>query len=69
MAGNVWEWNHDDDKQWGKVLCGGAYWNDANRVGAAARDRADPWSGDIDFGLRVVAVPISRSGKVLVSGF
>ena len=45
LAGNVWEWSNDDYERLGKVLRGGAYWNDAKQVTiAAARFRYDPWS-------------------------
>ena len=69
LAGNVWEWSNDDYERWGKALRGGAYWSDAKEVAvAAARDLNVPWLRGVNFGLRVVVVPISRSGKVLVSG-
>ena len=69
LAGNIWEWSHDDYETYGKKLCGGSYWSVAKEVTvAAARSGYLPWSRYYYIGLRVVAVPISRSGKVLVSG-
>jgi len=67
MAGNVWEWMQDDYAS-GKALRGGAYWNDATGVGSAARSDDLPRSRNDDGGLRVVVVPVSRLGPVLVPG-
>jgi len=67
MAGNVWEWMQDDYAP-GKALRGGAYWNDATGVGSAARNDSYPRAWFDDWGLRVVVVPVSRLGPVLVPG-
>ena len=67
MAGNVWEWMQDDYAP-GKALRGGAYWNDATGVGSAARNDLYPRYGFGLGGLRVVVVPVSRLGPVLVPG-
>ena len=63
MAGNVWEWTADRETSLSfeaYVLIGGAWWNDANGVGAAARYRYYPnlWFGYLGF--RVAVVPFSR---------
>jgi formylglycine-generating enzyme required for sulfatase activity len=60
LCGNVWEWI-EDDESYGKGLRGGAYWNDAQNVGSAARRRYGPNNRFHDVGIRCVVVPISRS--------
>ncbi len=66
MSGNAWEWTcdlHSRDKDgdawyWMK---GGAYWRDAESAQASAADWTFAWRRDVNFGFRVVVVPISRS--------
>jgi hypothetical protein len=60
LCGNVWEWIADDES-YSKGIRGGAYWNDAQTVGSAARLRLNPHLWDHDVGFRCVVVPISRS--------
>lgn len=69
LAGNVWEWTSDVDKSGYPLLKGGAYWNDATRVGSAARLVNLPRYGVVNGVVRVVVVPVSRLGPVLISGF
>ena len=56
MAGNVWEWceNLYEGQSTGRVLHGGAYNNDAARVGCAFRRGFYQNSRSADFGFRVV---------------
>ena len=70
LAGNVWEWSHDDYETLGKALRGGAYWYATPKKSPLRPPGAGTTRGlrHNDIGLRVVVVPISRSGKVLVSG-
>lgn len=65
MAGNVWEWTSSDDgdtKILFYYLAGGSWYNDASRVGSAARDWLNQWNWSVDLGFRVLVVPVSRSG-------
>ncbi|MFZ1402872.1 MAG: SUMF1/EgtB/PvdO family nonheme iron enzyme, partial [Anaerolineae bacterium] len=69
MAGNVWEWTSDVNTNGWPWLMGGSWYDNARSVEAAARNFNSPW-GRFDFvGLRVVVVPVSRLGPVLISGF
>jgi hypothetical protein len=61
LAGNVWEWSADVDKDGWPWLRGGAYWNEANGVGSAARSGVDPRNWLYLCGLRLVVVPVSPS--------
>ena len=58
LCGNVWEWGLDDHS-FGKMLLGGAYWNDADGVRASSRLGYNP-GYRLNFGLRCVVVPGSR---------
>ncbi|MFZ1505559.1 MAG: SUMF1/EgtB/PvdO family nonheme iron enzyme [Anaerolineae bacterium] len=69
IAGNVWEWTSDVHKDGRSRLRGGAWYNDATSVGAAVRLVVDPRRRYDSHGLRVVVVPVSRLGPVLISGF
>ncbi|MBK7204156.1 SUMF1/EgtB/PvdO family nonheme iron enzyme [Candidatus Amarolinea dominans] len=69
IAGNVWEWTSDVDRDGLPWLMGGAWYNDATSVGAAVRLVVDPRRRYDSHGLRVVVVPVSRLGPVLISGF
>ena len=60
MAGNVWEWIADKDKDGLPWLKGGAYWNDAENMRSAARLWFGRWYWLDLIGFRVLAVPISR---------
>lgn len=59
LCGNVWEWGLDDRSS-GKMLLGGAYWNDAGDVRASSRGGHSPGSRYDDVGFRCVVVPGSR---------
>lgn len=54
MAGNVWEWCENAHEQGGRVIRGGAYNNDASRVGCAFRYGSSQNCRDADNGFRVV---------------
>ena len=61
MAGNVWEWTTDKDKDGVPWLKSGAYWNNAeNMRSATVRNRFYPWYWDVHGGFRVLVVPVSR---------
>ncbi len=61
LTGNVWEWTADSEEEPWYTLAGGAFWNDAGGVGAAARGRNVRYGwGDL-VGFRVVVAPISCS--------
>ncbi len=65
MAGNVWEWTSTDDGDKKNPFywrAGGAFWNDKQNIGSAARNRYVPWDRLGLLGFRVLVVPVSRSG-------
>ncbi|MFZ2614866.1 MAG: SUMF1/EgtB/PvdO family nonheme iron enzyme, partial [Anaerolineae bacterium] len=69
MAGNVWEWTSDVHKDGRAWLMGGAWGSGATSVGSAARNDSYPGDWYVYYGVRVVVVPVSRLGPVLISGF
>jgi formylglycine-generating enzyme required for sulfatase activity len=64
LAGNVWEWLTDKDKDGWPYLKGGAYYRDAGGVGASARVGYYPRSGALSLGFRCVLVHTSRTPEV-----
>lgn len=56
MSGNVWEWLLAEPGD----LAGGAYWEDDDGVGSAARHVNYPLDGFSGVGFRCVVVPLSR---------
>lgn len=59
LSGTLWEWNQDKH-EWGQVLCGGAYYTEADDVTLSARYRHFPHGGNDVYGFRCVVVPLSR---------
>ncbi len=60
LTGNVWEWCEKGGSA-SIDVAGGAWYNDADGVGAAARSRYGRYFGAVNLGFRVVFVPISRA--------
>lgn len=60
LNGNLWEWSMDDYLSQYKLLFGGAFYSDADKVSSSARSLDHPRYGDGYFGFRVVVVPLSR---------
>ena len=69
LAGNVWEWTSDVDKDGWPRLKGGSWYDGKTGATSAARFVGSPWNWSDVRGLRVVVVPDSRLGPVLVPGF
>jgi energy-coupling factor transporter ATP-binding protein EcfA2 len=62
MAGNVWEWTNEIDVEGWVYLKGGSCYNDAEgaKVSAAGGGYAR-YGWQVDYGFRVVVVPLSRA--------